>query len=131
MNINNVNFLESYPAASEFEITKAEEKIGHVIPDVYKEFLRLMNGACLDLCLLYGTDDIVERYECNEFAKYAPQYICIGNDNGNSELIMRAESSAFTCGFLDAGALGSAEPEEWFDFKEWLETGCIIKEEWY
>ena len=62
-------------------------------------------------------------YESNEFAEYAPGYISIGNDNGDRELIIKAEKGAVLCGFLDAAEIGSSEPEEWFNFKSWVENG--------
>ena len=66
----------------------------------------------MNLCVLYDTQRIVESYECNEFAEYAPGYISIGNDNGDWELIIKAEKGAVLCGFLDAAEIGSSEPEE-------------------
>ena len=82
--------------AREENIKYVEEKLGLELPQVYKEFLLKANGACFNDCILYGTGDIIERYEC---------------------------------GFLDAGAIGTAEPEERFVFEDWLEQGCTIKNE--
>ncbi len=42
---------------------------------------------------------IIENYECNEFAEYAPGYISIGNDNGDRELIYKCRKGAVLCGF--------------------------------
>ena len=64
-----------------------------------------------------------------EFAKYAPNYLSIGNDNGDRELVIKAEKDACVCGFLDAGAIGTAEPDEWFNFVLWIENGCEMLEE--
>ena len=36
---------------------------------------------------------------------------------------------ACVCGFLDAGAIGTAEPDEWFNFVLWIENGCEMLEE--
>ena len=83
----------------------------------------------LNLCVLYDTDSIVEMYKVNEFAKYAPNYLSIGNDNGDRELVIKAEKDACVCGFLDAGAIGTAEPDEWFNFVLWIENGCEMLEE--
>ena len=74
--------------------------------------------------MLYDTNSIVEMYETNEFNEYAPGYFSIGNDNGDYELLMKAELEATQCGFLEAGSIGSLEPDEWFDFEKWLENGC-------
>lgn len=125
--------LLSYPLlpANEEDIAEVEKMIGHKIPNIYKEFLRIMNGACMDLCVLYGTEDMIEMYECNELEEYAPEYISIGNNNGDGELLIRAEENALKCAFFDAGEIGSNEPEvwEWFDFCEWVERGCPMEED--
>lgn len=42
---------------------------------------------------------------------------------------MKAETGACMCGFLDFGAIGTAEPDEWFEFVPWLENGCALSVE--
>ena len=103
MNRDKLEILERCVPATEADILRVEELLKCSIPNVYKDFLYKMNGASLNLCALYGTDSIYEMYQCHEFAKYAPQYISIGNDNGGSELIMYAKRCV-SCGFIDAGA---------------------------
>lgn len=82
-----------------------------------------------DLCVVYGTEDIVESYINNQLSQYAPGYLNIGNDNGDRELIIKADKNAVLCGFIDAGAIGTAEPDEWFCFSEWVENGCMMRSE--
>ncbi len=130
MDLSKVLSFKKNSPAEEKDIELCENHIGRDIPEVYKQFLRETNGMVLDMCVLYDIDSIVEMYNVHEFEKYAPNYLSIGNDNGDRELIMKAEKGAFECGFLDAGAIGTAEPDEWFDFAAWLKNGCeIIKEE--
>lgn len=124
-----LDVIEQYEPASPDAIMAVEKEIGIEIPQIYKEFLLIMNGACMNYCVLYGTNDFVEMYQCNEFEEYVPEYMSIGNDNGDSELVIKAEASAILCGWLDAGAIGTAEPEVWFDFKEWVEKGCPMDDE--
>lgn len=112
--------------ASEKEIQEIEKSLKLEIPDVYKQFLLKTNGMVHDLCVLYGTDDIVDSYINNQLAEYASGYLSIGNDNGDRELIIKADKKAIMCGFIDAGAIGTAEPDEWFNFSEWLKAGCMI-----
>lgn len=45
----------------------------------------------MNLCVLYDTSTIIENQECNEFSINMAGYISIGNDNGDRELIMKAE----------------------------------------
>ena len=129
MNLKNLEYIKKNAPATKEEIENVEKHINGVLPKIYKEFLRQANGMVLDLCVLYDTHRIVESYECNEFADYAPGYISIGNDNGDRELIIKAEKGAVLCGFLDAAEIGSSEPEEWFNFKSWVENGCEMDEE--
>ena len=114
MNLKNLEYIEKNNPATKEEIDFAEKRINGVLPKVYKEFLRYANGMVLNLCVLYDTRSIVESYECNEFAEYVPGYISIGNDNGDRELIIKAEKGAVLCGFLDAAEIGISQPEEWF-----------------
>ena len=129
MNLKNLEYIEKNNPVTKEEIDFAEKRINGELPKVYKEFLRCANGMVMNLCVLYDTQRIVESCECNEFAEYAPGYISIGNDNGDRELIIKAEKGAVLCGFLDAAEIGSSEPEEWFNFKSWVENGCEMDEE--
>lgn len=63
------------------------------------------------------------------YSNNMPGYISIGNDNGDRELIMKAEKGATLCGFLDAAEIGNSEVEEWFDFKSWVENGCEMEDD--
>ena len=129
MDLSKVFSFQKNSPATENEINFSENNILGDLPEVYKQFLRETNGMVLNLCVLYDTDSIVEMYKVNEFAKYAPNYLSIGNDNGDRELIIKAEKGAVLCGFLDAAEIGSSEPEEWFNFKSWVENGCEMDEE--
>ena len=129
MDLSKVFSFQKNSPATENEINFSENNILGDLPEVYKQFLRETNGMVLNLCVLYDTDSIVEMYKVNEFAKYAPNYLSIGNDNGDRELVIKAEKDACVCGFLDAGAIGTAEPDEWFNFVLWIENGCEMLEE--
>ncbi len=129
MNLKNLEYIKKNAPATKEEIENVEKHISGVLPKIYKEFRRQENGMDLNLCVLYDTHSIVERYECNEFADYAPGYISIGNDNGHRELIMKAEKGAVLCGFLDVAELGEGKPEEWFEFKSWVENGCEMEQD--
>lgn len=111
------------------KIESVEKHIKGTIPKVYKEVLRYVNWIAMNLCVLYDTSTIIETYECNEFSVNMPGYISIGNDNGDRELIMKAEKGATLCGFLDAAEIGNSEVEEWFDFKSWLENGFEMEDD--
>lgn len=101
-----------------------EKELGITIPKVYKEFLTLSDGAEFDGGILYGIDDIVNFYHILELDLYASKYISIGNDNGDYELVMLAESDSLNFGLLEQGSIGTLTPEMLYDFTEWLKSGC-------
>ena len=129
MNYNNIDYIQKNAPATKEDIESVEKHINETIPKVYKEVLRYANGIAMNLCILYDTSTIIESYECNEFSINMPGYISIGNDNGDRELIMKAEKGATLCGFLDAAEIGNSEVEEWFDFKSWLENGFEMEDD--
>ena len=126
---DDLDVLQINPPASENDIAFVEKNIVGSLPEIYKSFLRRANGIILNNCVLYDTDSIVEMYTANQFKEYAPDYVSIGNDNGDRELIMKAENNAVMCGFLDAGALGTEQPDDWFEFTSFLAGGCEILED--
>ena len=126
--MNHISEMVNSPA-SEADIRNVEKQLHLEIPDVYKCFLLKTNGMVYDLCVLYGTGDIIDAYNMHQLAEYAPGYISIGNDNGDRELMMKADKNAVMCGFIDAGAIGTAEPVEWFCFSEWKKAGCLVQSE--
>lgn len=128
MNYNNIDYMEKNAPATKEDIQYVKKQINETIPKLYKEVLSYSNGISMSLCVLYDTSTIIESYECNEFSVNMPGYISIGNDNGDRELIMKAEKETTKCGFLDATEIGNSEVEEWFDFKSWVENGCKIED---
>lgn len=128
MNYNNIDYMEKNAPATKEDIQYVKKQINETIPKLYKEVLSYSNGISMSLCVLYDTSTIIESYECNEFSINMPGYISIGNDNGDRELIMKAEKETTKCGFLDATEIGNSEVEEWFDFKSWVENGCKIED---
>lgn len=128
MNYNNIDYMEKNAPATKEDIQYVKKQINETITKLYKEVLSYSNGISMSLCVLYDTSTIIESYECNEFSINMPGYISIGNDNGDRELIMKAEKETTKCGFLDATEIGNSEVEEWFDFKSWVENGCKIED---
>lgn len=61
--------FEKNPPASEEEIKKIEKQLGLEIPEVYRRFLLNTNGMVFDLCVVYGTEDVVEAYINNQVSK--------------------------------------------------------------
>ena len=76
----------------EMRISEVEKKLCMIIPKVYRYFLLENNNMHFNDGILYDIDAIEERYIMLEFSKYAPNYIPIGNDNGDYELVMKSEN---------------------------------------
>ena len=113
--------------ASMEQIMEVENKLGVKIPKVYKDFLMTSNGAEFDDGILYDIETIEEIYYLHEFDQYAPEYISIGNNNGDYELVMEAKEDGRQCGLLEQGSIGSLEPEYWQDFDIWVSNGCSFE----
>jgi len=124
--LQRIGLLEWCEPAEDEEIIFAEKEIGCKIPDVYKLFLHAADGAYIGDLSLYSVEEIVEAYRQIGFGKCAPKYLSIGSNNGKTELLIRAEKDARQAAFLEADAIGREEPQEWFNFEEWLEGGCKV-----
>lgn len=113
----------------EIGIAEIEKRLNIIIPKVYKNFLAKNTGLfyngvmCLDDGVLYDIDIIEERYTTLEFDKYAPEYIPIGNDNGDYELVMKSGSRVTRFGMLEQGSIGILNPEYLQNFNQWYKNG--------
>lgn len=124
--LERIGLLEWYEPAAEDKLALAEKEIGRSIPDVYQLFLHATDGAYIDDLALYSVEEITEAYRQIGFEKCAPGYLSIGSNNGKAELLIKAEKDARQVAFLAADRIGKEEPEEWFNFEDWLEGGCKI-----
>ena len=113
----------------EVRISEIEKRLNIVIPKVYKDFLAenadsFHDGLmCFDDGVLYDIETIEERYSTLEFDKYAPEYIPIGNDNGDYALVMKSGSRITRAGFLEHGSIGTLKPEQLQNFEQWFKNG--------
>lgn len=98
-------------------------KMKVIVPDVYMDFLNQNNEKIFDDGVLYDYDEILEMYKLHEYEKYADNLVPIGNDNGDYELVMKAEKGTLLFGIIDQGAIGSMEPKFWQDFINWYKEG--------
>lgn len=129
MDLKNIEFIEKNKPAIDEDIHLVNNQIKGILPDVYKEFLKITNGAVLNEYVFYSTKEMIEMYKCHDFSNNMPEYISIGNDNGDWELVIKATKDATLCGFLDARSIGISDPDEWFDFRLWINEGCKMFEE--
>ena len=107
----------------EEQITAAEKQLGIVIPAIYKRFLLEHNQMEFDDGILYDISQIAERFQTLEFDRYAPDYIPIGNDNGDYELVMKSGSSITRFGILEQGSIGTCKPDHLQNFAQWFANG--------
>ena len=129
MDLKNIEFIEKNKPAIDEDIHLVNNQIKGILPDVYKKFLKITNGAVLNEYVFYSTKEMIEMYKCHDFSNNMPEYISIGNNNGDWELVIKATKDATLCGFLDAGSIGISDPDEWFDFRLWINEGCKMFEE--
>ncbi len=104
-------------------ISEVEKKLNIIIPKVYKAFLNENSDMEFDDGILYDIDSLEERYITLEFAEYAPEFIPIGNNNGDYELVMKSGSKTTKFGFLEQGSIGTLKPENLQNFSKWYENG--------
>lgn len=107
----------------EMRISEVEKKLCMIIPKVYRDFLLENKNMNFNDGVLYDIDSIEERYITLEFNKYAHNYIPIGNDNGDYELVMKSGISVTKFGFLEQGSIGVLEPEHLQSFIQWYKSG--------
>lgn len=82
-----------------------------------------------ELVLLYGTEEIEECNDTHEVAEYVPDYICIGNDSGDHEFLLKRDGGE-TVYSEDPGSFNNpsfavVHPS----FPRWLQEGCPIPED--
>lgn len=113
----------------EVRISEIEKRLNIVIPKVYKDFLSDNADLFSDGIMyfndgvLYDIETLEDTYTTLEFDKYAPEYIPIGNDNGDYELVMKSGSRVTRFGVLEHGSIGTLEPEYLQNFNQWYNNG--------
>ena len=114
----------------EERIVEVEKHLKIIIPQVYIDFLNENAAMNFDDGVLYDIFSLEERYISLEFDKYAPEYIPIGNDNGDYELVMKSGRKVTRFGFLEQGSIGTLKPEKLQNFRQWYQSGhCFLTEE--
>ncbi len=84
-----------------------------------------------DDVLLYPSHEIYERYETHEMEEYLPNYIPIGNDSGDNEILLKLDGSkkVYMC---DPGCFSKDEKHVVLvniSFDEWIKQDCILPKE--
>ena len=86
MDLKNIEFIEKNKPAIDEDIRLLNNQIKGILPDVYKEFLKITNGAVLNEYVFYSTKEMIEMYKCHDFSNNMPEYISIGNDKSIATL---------------------------------------------
>ena len=87
MDLKNIEFIEKNKPATDEDIHLVNNQIKGILPDVYKEFLKITNGAVLNEYVFYSTKEMIEMYKCHDFSNNMPEYISIGNDMETGNLL--------------------------------------------
>jgi hypothetical protein len=98
------------------------------LPAEYLQLLELANGVNLASgCVVYAAEDLVERNETIEMAKYLPDCVAIGDDSGGTALVLH-KGRASPVMKIAMGALGSVQPVEIAaDIEHWVECGFAVE----
>ena len=75
MDLKNIEFIEKNKPAIDEDIHLLNNQIKGILPDVYKEFLKITNGAVLNEYVFYSTKEMIEMYKCHDFSNNMPEYI--------------------------------------------------------
>lgn len=129
--LSNVPGISKLEPASDNEIRSVENEMKILLPEEYRELLKITNGFSTDSGLvIYGTEDILERNETLEVEKYANDYIAIGDDSGDIVFLiskdhMRKDVLSVGCGDLNTLNAKCLAP----DLSKWLNNNCNLYEE--
>ncbi len=108
-----------------------EEKLGRGLPAVYAAFLRSnaeqIRGECL---MLYAAEDVLERNEAFQVARFAPGWLAVGDDSGGRLVIIRMDDPEAAPFLVDAGALPFADLRQPLakSWAEWSGSGFSLSE---
>jgi hypothetical protein len=123
-------FIKGNAPASKEELFIFINTTGLTLPIVYQELLLVTNGLTTPSgVVLYGTEDVIERNETWEVAKYAPGFIAIGDDSGGRVLIM-SECDNFTSVLIvDSGDMNPVNATILTtNFVDWINKGLEISD---
>ncbi|KNY25924.1 SMI1/KNR4 family protein [Pseudobacteroides cellulosolvens] len=114
---------------SEIEKVEAEAKI--ILPEIYKELLLQANGIYTnETIVIYGTNEILERYQTLQVEKYSSGYICIGDNSRPDVFLMKQDRNAYEVLITDCGYMNAQDPNgKILNFKNWVEEGCLDETE--
>jgi hypothetical protein len=107
-------------------LAKVELALGAPLPDQLRSLYGQTNGICGDWTVtIFEVEAIVERNETYEVPRYLPDFIYIGNDNGNRGLFISRTSSLLTLFETDLGdqsieSLVALAPS----LSDWFERSC-------
>jgi hypothetical protein len=106
-------------------VQRVERGFGFALPAMYLELLKESNGVSSDRCLIYGTDEILERNETLEVKVYAPDFLAIGDDGGGRVALI--DRTSRTQEVFVSGA-GDMDPTRFTvvaaGLEDWVRTGC-------
>lgn len=111
---------------TEIQIMEVENRLHVVIPKVYRDFLLSGNKMIFDEGILYDIEEIAERYVTLGFAESAAEWIPIGNDNGDYELVMKSGSNITRFGFMEQDPLVQLPPITFRILQNGMKAGMLF-----
>ena len=125
MDITKIRFFSKNEPAVISEIEQLETEGGIILPEVYKELLLQVNGfGTYGTVVIYGTEDILERYQTLEVEEYSKGYIAIGDNSGPDVFLMKQDRDCQEILITDVGYMNALDPNgKILSFKNWVEAG--------
>ncbi len=102
-----------------------------IIPNQYKEFLKISNGISFDGGLiLYSWEELKQMNDELQVQRYQPDYIAIGDDGGGLVFLMKQEANAEEVLCVDMSDYDVDDPFcKLANFDVWYKEGCNLPEE--
>ncbi len=102
-----------------------------IIPNQYKEFLKISNGISFDGGLiLYSAEELKQMNDELQVQRYQPDYIAIGDDGGGLVFLMKQAANAEEVICVDMSDYDVDDPFcKIANFNVWYKEGCNLPEE--
>lgn len=128
MNVERIpGLINRFSPATDEQVAALGQSLGLLLPTEYVDLLRTANGILADLVCFYSAEEVPERNQTYQVAKYAPGYILIGSANDFPLLIRAGESSAVLeadWGAMTQDCMSEIAPS----LAAWIEAGCPLRD---
>jgi len=118
-------------AATDRQITEAQNEVGIKFPEEHRTLLQYSNGLFInDLIKIYSTEEIAERNRTFEVEQYLPGFIMIGDDSGGSGIFLNTKDVPSLVYKIGHGSLAVSDAIILAQsLTDWIDQGCTVPDE--